>query len=63
MQTFTVKGDSHNTDWIVPDPFAQVKSTEHMAKINAEIICLRSGAFPNSSWKLYQKYIKRTSMK
>ena len=49
MQTFTVKGDSHNTDWIVPDPFAQVKSTEHMAKINAEIICLRSGAFPNSS--------------
>ena len=33
MQKFTVKGNSHNTDWIVPDPFAQVKSAEHMAKI------------------------------
>ena len=30
-----------------------------MAKINTKIICLRSGAFPNFSWKLYQKYIKR----
>ena len=33
IQKFTVKGNSHNTDWIVPDPFAQVKSAEHMAKI------------------------------
>ena len=36
-----------------------IKSAEHMAKINTKIICLRSGAFPNFSWKLYQKYIKR----
>ena len=55
---FTVKSNSRNTDWIV-DPFPQVKSAEHMATINTKIICLRSGAFPNFSWKLYQKYIKR----
>ena len=30
-------------------PFPQVKSAEDMAKINAKIICLRSGAFPNFS--------------
>ena len=35
------------------DPFPQVKSAKHMAKINTKIICLRSGAFPNFSWKLY----------
>ena len=43
----------------VQDPFPQVKSAEHMAKINTKIMCLRSGAFPNFSWKLYQKYMKR----
>ena len=55
---FTVKNNSRNTDCIV-DPFPQVKSAEYMAKINTKIICLRLGAFPNFSWKLYQKYIKR----
>ena len=30
-----------------------------MAKINAKIICLKAGAFPNFSWNLYQKYVKR----
>ena len=54
----TVKSNSRNTDWIV-NPFPQVKSAEHMAKINIKIICIRSGAFPNFSWKLYQKYVKR----
>ena len=56
--SFTVKSNSRNTDWIV-DRFPQVKSAEYMAKINTKIICLRSGAFHNFSWKLYQKYIKR----
>ena len=55
---FTVKSNSRNTDWIV-DPFPPVKSAEHMATINTKIICLRSGEFPNFSWKLYQKYVKR----
>ena len=31
--TFTIKSNSRNTDWIV-DLFPQVKSAEHMAKIN-----------------------------
>ena len=58
---FTVKSNSPSTDWIV-DPFQQVKSAEHMAKINTKIICLLSGAFPNSSWKPLSK-IYKTSMK
>ena len=40
------------THWLDrQDPFPQVKSAEHMAKINTKIklICLRSGAFPNFS--------------
>ena len=59
IHKFTVKSNSR-THWLDrQDPFPQVKSAEHMAKINTKIICLRSGAFPNFSWKLYQKYIKR----
>ena len=30
---FTIKSNSRNTDWIM-DLFPQVKSAEHMAKIN-----------------------------
>ena len=30
---FTIKSNSRNTDWIV-DLFQQLKSAEHMAKIN-----------------------------
>ena len=48
-----LKSNSRNTDWFV-DSYPQVKSAEHVAKINS-----RSGTFPNFSWELYQKYIKR----
>ena len=42
-----------HTDWIV-DSYPQVKSAEHVAKINTKVVWLRSGTFPNFSWKLYQ---------
>ena len=51
-EKFTVENNSRNTDWIV-DRFPQVKSAELIAKINTK--CLKSGAFPNFSLKLYQK--------
>ena len=56
--TFTVKSNSINTDWIA-DSYPQVKSAEHVAKIDTKIICLRSGTFPNFSWKIHQECIKR----
>ena len=55
---FTVKSNSINTDWIA-DSYPQVKSAEHVAKIDTKIICFRSGTFPNFSWKINQKCIKR----
>ena len=54
---FTINSNSLNTDWIV-DSYPQVKSAEHVAKISTKIICLRSGTFPNFSWKLLKKYLK-----
>ena len=38
-----LKSNSRNTDWFV-DSYPQVKSAEHVAKINS-----RSGTFPNFS--------------
>ena len=55
---FTVKSNSRNTDWIV-DSYPQVKSAEHMAKINTKIICLRSGTFPNFFFENSIKNIKK----
>ena len=55
---FTVKSNSRNTDWIV-DSYPQVKSAEHVAKINTKIICLRSGTFPNFFLKTLSKISKK----
>ena len=42
--------------WICSHKYNRMSTWQ---KLITKIICLRSGAFPNFSSKLYQKYIKR----